>query len=59
VQPVKSRVFQKRDYTWLEELAQIAERESVGSLHLDLQGPRDKAENIAEMAIELSSDIVS
>jgi Cu2+-exporting ATPase len=38
VQPVKSLVFQKRDYTWLAELAQPAEREPVASLRLDLQG---------------------
>jgi Cu2+-exporting ATPase len=38
VQPVKSFVFQKRDYSWLEDLARLAERESVAFLHLDLQG---------------------
>ncbi|MHA3775613.1 heavy metal translocating P-type ATPase metal-binding domain-containing protein [Verrucomicrobiota bacterium sgz303538] len=38
VQPVKSLVFQKRDYTWLEELVVTAEREPIASLQLDLQG---------------------
>jgi Cu2+-exporting ATPase len=34
VPPVQSLVFQKRDYTWLEELA----RDSAGTLTLDVQG---------------------
>lgn len=38
VQPVKSLVFQKRDYTWLEELVNEAEREPIAKLRLDLQG---------------------
>ncbi len=38
VQPVKSLVFQKRDYRWLEELVAEAESKSVASLQLDLQG---------------------
>ncbi len=40
VQPVKSLVFQKRDYTWLEELARHAEAspQSAAALRLDLQG---------------------
>ena len=39
-QPVKSLVFQKRDYTWLRELVRIAEARdgSSPSLSLDLQG---------------------
>lgn len=39
--PVKSFVFQKRDYSWLAELATIAERGATGGqaeLMLDLQG---------------------
>ena len=39
--PVKSLVFQKRDYSWLEDLASIAERNAGGgdaSMSLDLQG---------------------
>jgi len=38
--PVKSLVFQKRDYSWLEELVKNAENtaEPVASLELDLQG---------------------
>ncbi|HSI14365.1 MAG TPA: heavy metal translocating P-type ATPase metal-binding domain-containing protein [Chthoniobacter sp.] len=32
--PVASLVFQKRDYTWLEELA----AQTAGPLHLDIQG---------------------
>jgi Cu2+-exporting ATPase len=38
VQPVKSLVFQKRDYTWLEELARSAEHGPAATLHLDVQG---------------------
>ncbi|RYD75113.1 MAG: ATPase P, partial [Verrucomicrobiaceae bacterium] len=38
VQPVKSLVFQKRDYTWLEELVATAEATPIASLQLDLQG---------------------
>lgn len=38
VQPVKSLVFQKRDFSWLEELARGTEREAVAALRLDLQG---------------------
>ena len=38
VQPVKSLVFQKRDYTWLEELARDAERTAPSALRLDVQG---------------------
>lgn len=40
VQPVKSLVFQKRDYTWLEEAARSAEAagQPTASLQLDLQG---------------------
>jgi len=39
--PVKSLVFQKRDYAWLEDLAANAEHQAAGgdaSLLLDLQG---------------------
>jgi Cu2+-exporting ATPase len=38
--PVKSLVFQKRDYAWLEELAKSAEAAAPGAaaLDLDLQG---------------------
>ena len=40
VLPVKSLVFQKRDYTWLEELAKAAEAVNpiAATLELDLQG---------------------
>src|SRR3954447_13214499 len=38
VQPVKSFVFQKRDYSWLVQLVIQAEKEPVASLRLDLQG---------------------
>lgn len=38
VQPVKSLVFQKRDYSWLEGLTHDAEREPIATLRLDLQG---------------------
>ena len=40
VQPVKSLVFQKRDYLWLDELARLAEADATGTptLVLDLQG---------------------
>ncbi len=40
VQPVKPLVFQKRDYTWLEELATAAETGSpkTAALKLELQG---------------------
>ena len=39
--PVKPLVFQKRDYSWLEELASMAERSAKGgdaSMSLELQG---------------------
>jgi len=40
VQPVKSLVFQKRDYTWLEQAARVAESagQPSAALQLDLQG---------------------
>ncbi len=40
VQPVKSLVFQKRDYLWLDELARLAEASATDTptLVLDLQG---------------------
>jgi Cu2+-exporting ATPase len=38
VQPVKSLVFQKRDYTWLQKLVADAERQPTACLTLDLQG---------------------
>jgi Cu2+-exporting ATPase len=39
-QPVKSLVFQKRDYTWLEDLVRITEStgEPTANLALDMQG---------------------
>lgn len=38
--PVKSSVFQKRDYSWLADMVKTAEREGgpVAALELDLQG---------------------
>jgi Cu2+-exporting ATPase len=38
VQPVRSLVFQKRDYAWLEDLAGTAEESPVAALKLDIQG---------------------
>jgi Cu2+-exporting ATPase len=38
VQPVKSLVFHKRDFTWLEELVAVVEKAPVAALQLDLQG---------------------
>jgi len=38
VQPVKSLVFQKRDYTWLEEFVRAAEQSIPAKLQLDVQG---------------------
>lgn len=38
LQPVKSLVFQKRDYTWLEDLVRTAEQSPTASLKLDVQG---------------------
>lgn len=38
ISPARSLVFQRRDYSWLEELTRIAEREPAASLRLDLQG---------------------
>lgn len=38
VQPVKSSVFQERDYDWLTELVAIAEKEATPMLQLGLQG---------------------
>ncbi len=40
IHPVKSLVFQRRDYSWIEELARMAESDgkATASLTLDLQG---------------------
>jgi Cu2+-exporting ATPase len=38
VQPVKSLVFQKRDFSWLEPLIAAAEQNPVASLELEIQG---------------------
>ncbi|RYD40117.1 MAG: ATPase P, partial [Verrucomicrobiaceae bacterium] len=38
IPPVKSSVFQQRDYDWLAELVSIAEREQAPVLQLSLQG---------------------
>lgn len=36
--PVKSLVFQKRDYTWMEEPVRLAEQQSTPTLLFDVQG---------------------
>jgi len=38
LQPAKSLVFQKRDYTWLRALVTAAEASEIAALRLDVQG---------------------